>query len=150
MCIHGAIRISEVNAVKIIVCLDDRDGMLFAGRRQSKDSLLRQRVLELIGEPPLWMNTYTAGQFTEAAEKLCCDEAFLEKAATGEYCFVENTDISPYADQIEGVIIYRWNRAYPSDVKFPVELFAQRWHKVSCREFAGSSHESITEEIYIL
>lgn len=136
--------------MKIIVCLDDKNGMLFAGRRQSKDSLLRQRVLELTRVSRLWMNSYTAGQFTEAAENLCCDEAFLEKAAPGEYCFVENTDISPYADQIESVIIYRWNRAYPGDVKFPMELFADVWRMESHLEFPGSSHESITEETYIL
>lgn len=136
--------------MNIIVCLDDKNGMLFAGRRQSKDSLLRKRVLELVGSSPLWMNGYTAGQFTEDAENLRCDAAFLEKAALGEYCFVENTDITAYADQIESVVIYRWNRVYPSDAQFPVNLFNDRWQLASRFDFAGSSHEWITEEIYTL
>lgn len=136
--------------MKIVVCLDDRDGMLFAGRRQSQDALLRQRVLELTGGSRLWMNGYSAKQFTKDTPSVCCDEAFLEKAGPGAYCFVENSDITPYADQVECVVLYRWNRVYPSDVKFPMELFAHRWQLVSSLEFGGSSHESITEEVYIL
>lgn len=136
--------------MKIIVCLDDRDGMLFGGRRQSKDSLLRQRVLELTRGSRLWMNAYTAGQFMEEAENLWVDEAFLDKAIPGDYCFVEDRDIVPYAQRVESVIIYRWNRAYPGDVKFPFALFDNVWRMESRLEFPGSSHELITEEIYIL
>ena len=136
--------------MKLIVCLDDKDGMLFAGRRQSKDVALRQRVLELTKESCLWMNAYSAGQFAEKAAHLRCDEAFLDKASAGEYCFVENRDVAPYAERIEEVVIYRWNRAYPSDMKFPVQLFADRWQRISHVEFTGNSHELITEEVYTL
>lgn len=135
--------------MKIVVCLDDHDGMLFAGRRQSKDSALRRRVLELVSDGILWVNAYTAGQFEEQGN-IRCDEDFLEKAAAGDCCFVENVDITPYLDKIKGVILYRWNRRYPADVAFPVSLFADRWQLESREEFPGSSHESITEERYIL
>lgn len=135
--------------MKIIVCLDDHDGMLFAGRRQSKDSVLRRRVLELVSDGILWMNAYTAGQFEEQGS-IRCDEDFLEKAAAGDYCFVENVDVTPYLHKIRGVILYRWNRRYPADVTFPVSLFADRWQLESRVDFPGSSHESITEERYIL
>ena len=44
----------------------------------------------------------------------------------------------------EKLIVYRWNRIYPSDVK--AELSG--WQKVSEDDFIGSSHDKITEEIY--
>lgn len=132
--------------MKIIVCLDERNGMLFAGRRQSKDAELRRRVLDLVGDGILWMNAYTAGQFEEHSS-IFCDEAFLEKAAAEDHCFVENTDITPYIHKVDAVIVYRWNRHYPADVTFPI---ADKWQMISREDFPGSSHELITEERYIL
>lgn len=78
------------------------------------------------------------------------DELFLENAPEDSWCFVENCDLRPYLEKIQQVALYRWNRLYPSDVRFPMELFADRWFPVSARSFAGSSHEKITEEVYCL
>ena len=133
----------------IIACLDNRNGMLFAGRRQSTDRALRKRVLELAKDVCLWMNAYSAKQFEEEAQ-ISVDADFLSRASSGDYCFVENTDIAPYYKKIEGVILYRWNRDYPSDTKFPVALFESNWIRVSRADFPGCSHETITEEIYRL
>ena len=136
--------------MKIVVCIDDKNGMLFNKRRQSKDRLLREDMLEFSQDRYLWMNEYSAAQFTESADHIRIDEEFLEKASDDEFCLVENSDIAPYADRTHGVIIYRWNRTYPSDVKFPAELFSDRWKLVNVYEFAGSSHELITREEYSL
>lgn len=134
----------------VIVCLDDRNGMLFGGRRQSKDSRLREQVLRLCGERPLWMDPYTADQFTEQAPNIRISEDHLALAKAGDYCFVERSDLAAVAEQIEQLVIYRWNRHYPSDVKFPEALFSDRWEKVSTMDFEGSSHERITQEVYVL
>ena len=48
--------------------------------------------------------------------------------------------------EIEKVILYHWNRDYPADVYFPVDLSV--WKCVETKEFAGSSHEKITRERY--
>jgi len=132
----------------IIVCLDDRDGMLFAGRRQSKDSLLRENMLDLCHGKPLWMNPYSASQFPELPSNIRVSEDFLSLAGEGEYCFVENADISTMAHKAERFVIYRWNRHYPSDTQFPIHLFSSRWHQVSTSDFPGSSHERISREVY--
>lgn len=135
--------------MKLIVCLDDRNGMLFNRRRQSKDSALRTRVLKQTAGSRLWMNSYSAAQF-EVAEGIDTDEEFMNKAEANDFCFVENTDISAYAGQVNGVIIYRWNRDYPADTTFPMALFEDKWHLVSREEFPGTSHDVITEEVYTL
>ena len=136
--------------MKIAVCLDDKDGMTFFGRRQSMDSCLRREFLALCGTDKVWMNAYSAAQFTEASERLLVDEDFLSKAEENDWCFVENGDIASAAERITQVVLYRWNRHYPSDVKFPVALFSDRWTLIGQRDFSGSSHERITEEVYSL
>ena len=35
--------------MKIIVCVDNQNGMMFNHRRQSQDRVLRKRILELTG-----------------------------------------------------------------------------------------------------
>ena len=49
----------------IISCVDDDMGMMFNHRRQSQDRVLRERVLEATKGKKLWMNHYSAKQFSE-------------------------------------------------------------------------------------
>jgi hypothetical protein len=130
-----------------MVCLDEKNGMLFGGRRQSKDRILRQRMLELAGQQPLWMNGYSAGQF-DASDNIRADEAFLENAPEDAWCFVENADLTPYLAKIRCVAVYRWNRHYPATEYFPMTYFENKWQLTGTKEFPGSSHDTITEEVY--
>ena len=47
----------------LAVCIDDRNGMLFNGRRQSQDRVLREDLVREAGGGPLWMSAYSARQF---------------------------------------------------------------------------------------
>ncbi len=131
----------------LIVCIDDKGGMLFNHRRQSKDSVLRGRVLTLSKDTTLWMNAYTKGQFEEAAKNISVDENFLQRAGSGEYCFAETDELTDILPKTEKIIVYRWNRHYPADRHFSVDLSG--WRLLETNEFAGSSHEKITEEVYV-
>ena len=131
--------------MRLIVCLDDRDGMTFLGRRQSQDALLRQDMLAYVDGHGLWMNSYSAAQFGND-----CNISVSEQPgehAEGGYCFVENLPASTFLPA-EELVIYRWNRHYPSDKKFPLAQALEGMQLVSTVEFAGSSHESITREVY--
>lgn len=131
----------------LIICVDDENGLMFNGRRQSQDRILRADILRIAGAGRLWMNAYSAGQFKERGEgELLIDEDFLERAGDGEFCFLEDADPLPYAPNIEGVILYRWNRRYPADRYLTLPLSGFTLEKTE--EFAGSSHEKITREIY--
>jgi hypothetical protein len=142
--------------MKIIVCVDNQNGMMFNHRRQSQDRVLRKRILELTGGKKLWMNAYSQKQFLqvngnmskeqEQSGQIQADEAFLEKAGPGEYCFVEDKDVVPYESRIEEVILCHWNRDYPADVFFEVDL--SKWRLEERKDFSGYSHEKITKEIY--
>ena len=131
--------------MRLIVCLDDRDGMTFLGRRQSQDALLRQDMLAYVDGHELWMNSYSAAQFGND-----CNISVSEQPgehAEGGYCFVENLPASAFLPA-EELVIYRWNRHYPSDKKFPLAQALEGMQLVSTVEFAGSSHETITREVY--
>ncbi len=131
----------------VIVPLDDKGGMLFHHRRQSQDRLLRADLLDLVGDTPLWMNAYSKKQFQEDAPSIRTDEAFLDKAGTGEFCFCEDVRLLPYQHKIEKIILYKWNRVYPADLHLDLSL--EGWVCAETKEFAGSSHDKITREVYV-
>ena len=130
----------------VIICLDDRSGMLFNRRRLSSDRAVCERIVELAEERTLWMNAYSAKLFDD--QKVTVSDTFLENAEPGDVCFVENVDILPYMDKLGTVTVFSWNRAYPSDTKFPIVLL-DNWQKSLVSEFAGSSHEKISEWRYV-
>ena len=129
-----------------IVCLDQEDGLLFNGRRQSRDRVLVQRILEITRGHALWMSAYTAALFEPLSPGIHVDERFYERAASGEFVLAETIPPGACEKEIEKVILYHWNRDYPADVYFPVDLSV--WKCVETKEFAGSSHEKITRERY--
>ena len=128
--------------MKIVVCIDKSNGMLFNGRRQSQDSVLREKLLGLIGENKLFVNAYTAKQF-EDTRQLQVSEDFLQQAGPEDFCFIENVAV-PEADEI---YLFRWNRDYPADTYFELEL-KPGYRKVKTEDFVGSSHKKITLDIY--
>ena len=131
--------------MNIILCLDDKNGILFNNRRLSRDRVLCERVLSLTSGRRLLMNEYSSVLF-EGCDVIA-DENFLGNAEKGDYCFIENEDFLAYGEKIEDVIIYRWNRVYPSDVKIDTSFLNGRI-VASSEDFCGSSHDKITEVIY--
>ena len=125
----------------VAVCVDDHLGMQFNRRRQSKDAALRAKLLELSGGT-LRMSGYSAKQFDCP---VYAGEDYLSGAQSGEFCFCENTDYLEFAGRIEKLLLFRWNRVYPADVHF---TFPGEWRMTAAEEFPGSSHETITMEVY--
>lgn len=132
----------------LIVCLDDDNGMLFNRRRQSQDRLLRKHLIALTAGKKLWMNHYSAKQFESDYEQINVDDSFMLEATDGDYCFAEDIDATQYEKWIEQIIVYRWNRKYPSDLQFNISLTDGHWKKIKTEDFVGSSHEKITMEVY--
>ena len=133
----------------MVVCIDDKGGMLFNHRRQSQDRLLRLDLLREAAGKPIWMNAYSARQFTEEPENIRIAEDFYLQAGEGAFCFFEDVDPVPWLDRAEAVILYHWNRRYPSDRPgFPQPLAG--WSVKRREDFAGASHECITKEVLVL
>ena len=129
------------------ICVDERNGTLFNGRRQSMDREVRRVLLEMAGARPLRVSPYTAGQFApEERSRLEVSPRFLEEAEPGDLCFVEETPLAPVADKLEGLVLIHWNRHYPSDRTLDISLDGR--NKISTQDFAGHSHPNITMEVY--
>lgn len=131
----------------VMLCIDDKNGMMFNHRRQSRDRAVQEQILRQAGSGRLWMSPYSGKLFRDlGAAKILTDEAFLEKAQEGEFCFVEDRDLSPYKEKISRVIVFKWNRVYPADTFLTLDLGSYTLENTE--EFAGNSHEKITKEMY--
>ena len=131
--------------MKLIACIDDQNGLAFNHRRQSRDRLLIDDLVRHLNGQTLHTTAYSAKLFEGKDAKIEISDAPAEVCGGG-YCFLETVDPAPYADRIDTVILYRWNRRYPSDVTFGISL--SRYRLIRTEEFVGSSHEKITKEIW--
>lgn len=131
----------------VILCLDDKNGMMFNNRRQSKDKFVIQDILKLVDGKKLFISSYSESLFQGLESKLIIDDNFLNNAAEEDYCFVENNNLKDFSEKIEKIIVYKWNRIYPSDLK--LEITIQDWNLIDSFEFVGNSHDKITREVYV-
>lgn len=135
--------------MNIIVCLDDKNGMMFNKRRQSQDRILRADLKEFIKDKDLYMNNYSYKLYKDIDNgNIKVSENFLEQCTENDFCLVEDKLLNNYINKINNIIIYKWNRIYPSDLYFDINLTSNSWELLETKEFEGSSHEKITRIIY--
>lgn len=132
----------------LIVCVDDAGGLGFNRRRQSQDRAQREDLLNFCAGRRLWIAPYSAALFGER-EEVRADEEFMDKAEDGEVCFVEDRPIAPYAEHVEAMVLYDWDRAYPADVHLDFNPAEAGFTLTEEREFSGTSHERIIRKIYV-
>lgn len=133
----------------VIVCLDDKGGMMFNHRRQSRDKSLCVRILRLTKHSILHMSHYSTRLFSDLnPPDLAVSDTFLRDAGNGDFCFVEDAALAPVEKRIEKLIIFKWNRTYPADRYFDLKLYEGAWHLALSSDFAGCSHERITMEVF--
>ena len=118
---------------------------MFFGKRHSQDKNLRAKLIEMVGDNKLWMSNYSAKQFTDY-KNIIIDDDYMSKAGTEDYCFVEDRDYIVIG--VSEIILCHWNRKYPSDKFFGVDLKGNNFKKVSSEDIVGSSHKKITIETW--
>lgn len=133
--------------MKIALCIDDDNGMIFNKRRQSRDGELIKDLILLAGERKIIIMPFSEILFQEYEDIITVSDDILKDAGDEDICFIENIDPSAFEDKINGIILYHWNRRYPSDMKFTLDLSGYTLREQT--EFAGSSHEKITREEYV-
>ena len=132
--------------ITVAVCLDGEDGMMFNNRRQSRDRVM---IAELVNstDSKIHIHPYSAKLFAQY-ESIAISDSPLDTAGDGEVVFIEQLPIKEHLDAISRIIIYRWNRLYPADLYFDIDLEASGFKLICKTEFEGSSHEKITKGIY--
>lgn len=139
--------------MEVIICLDDKGGMLFNGRRQSRDRALIEDVLQRAGQKRLVVGKMSAVLFPDDAADIAPvvvpDDEILASAGVDDVCFVENCRSCSLKDAVcraDRLTVYRWNRAYPADVYCDIDW--EGWRLVESADFVGTSHDRITREVY--
>lgn len=129
--------------MKLIICIDENGGMLFNKRRQSRDKALNEYILNMVGEGNIAMTAYSAKMFPEGGNIVITDNIFNSEA---EYVFAEEkiNDISGFTH----IYMFNWNRRYPADIGFEHNVENCGFLLENTAEFAGSSHEKITLNLY--
>ena len=131
--------------MKLIFCIDNKNGMMFFGKRQSQDSVLREWIISHTTGSNLWMSNYSAKQFKDLTGYIA-DDDYQIKAAVGDYCFVEDKGYA--LEGVSEIILCHWNRKYQADKVFDIDLKANGFKKVDSEDIKGSSHDKITIETY--
>lgn len=135
--------------MNLICTVDDFMGLSFHDRRQSSDRYVTDRILSITKNGTLWVSHYSSSLFQDIQNlnQLNIDDNCMLEAAPGEYCFIEKTDPAFAEKWIETLILFRWNRKYPADTYFTMQM-DYKWVLSETADFSGYSHEKITMEVY--
>ena len=132
----------------VIVCLDNNNGMMFNRRRQSRDRVLISDIMDSIEGKTLYINNFSKTLF-QKYDNVAVEPDFLNACPNDGTAFVENRNVDDYFDKIDVIITYLWNRDYPSDKKFDIDLESGEWIEEERTDFVGYSHDQITKIKYI-
>lgn len=125
----------------LYVCLDDKNGMLFNKRRQSRDGAVLEDICASVS------GVLTIDAFSEKLIAAAGIPYVVGEPEPGVQFFLENRKASELLPMAEKIVIYRWNRVYPADLRFDGDLSG--FTRQSTEEFPGKSHEKITKEVYV-
>ena len=132
----------------IIVCISESGGMMFNKRRQSRDRILTEDMLSLVGDRALYITEFSKKLFEESKKSpiIHCDPLSVAKGS--DFVFIESLPLKEHVASIDKMIIYHWNRSYPSDFYLDTPPMENGFSLKSSYEFEGSSHERITREVW--
>ena len=131
--------------MKVFVCVDEKLGVAFNNRRQSRDSVIALKMIEMSEGKKLYINEYSSKLFSDFSV-VAVDNDFLNKAKEDDYCFVELNSLAEYDDKIDTIILFKWNKVYPSDMKLEIDFSVRKLD--SSFDFVGTSHDKITCEVW--
>ena len=132
----------------VAVCISEGGGMLFNKRRQSKDKNATEDMLKQAGEKKILISEFSLPVFSEHPSRVITVSDPIAEAEEDSFVFIENCKISELKSKIKQIYIYKWNRKYPFDFKLDFVPSEEGMHLAETVEFAGSSHEKITRELW--
>lgn len=128
--------------MNLYICLDDRNGLRFNKRRQSRDTAVLEDIRSrLTGD--LRIEPFSEKLIREASIP------YVLPPETAEDFFCEEVPREEILAACGKVVIYRWNRHYPADVRWDPDLEERGFSLAETTEFPGKSHEKITREVYV-
>lgn len=131
----------------VAIVVDERMGIAFNGRRQSRDKALIEDLCHST-KKEIYISPYSVTLFKDYSDRITVVDDPIINCPDNGFCFVELTDIAAHIGNIDYLIIYNWNRHYPSDIKLNIDVNAAFLLLSEQHDFVGNSHEKITKSIY--
>ena len=126
------------DCMTVVIALDKKNGYTLFGKRLSQDRIVAKDILSSF--PLIYMSVYSASQFDDKSRIVF---PIPDNLPSDAVVFLETEDIPSDAEHL---VVYRWDKQYPSDRKYnPAKFF---WYKKHSEEFKGYSHEKIVKEFY--
>lgn len=135
--------------MKVVVCADKQGGMLFGGRRVSRDRVMLSDMIDMLNGGRLCISPFSAKLLEPYQCEKLISTSFLDEATERDICFVENIPLLPYLDKISSLTIYRWDKEYPFDFQLDIRPFDMGFKIDDVIELNGFSHDIIDKEVYI-
>lgn len=123
--------------MKVIACVDNAMGLCFNHRRVSRDQVVIDQIQSL---PVFYISVYSKKLYPKG---IVIDNANI--LSPKDIYLIE--DEIPNEDDVNEIVLYQWNRDYPSDLKLSYQL--ENWRCIESVDFAGKSHDTITRKRYI-
>ena len=86
--------------MRIIVCIDKKNGMMFNHRRQSRDKAQIADMARLLGGAPLRIAPYSEKLLSDSGIVLAVSEDPLADAGSDDWCFIEDRSVASCADRV--------------------------------------------------
>jgi len=129
----------------VFTCVDDNYGIAFNNRRQSRDGKINNVIFEMTDKKTLYIDAYSKRLFEE--NKVTVKKEHLENASSGDFCFAERDTLERYDERINRLVLFKWNKTYPSDMRLEIDLGKRTLERTF--DFEGSSHKIITCEVWV-
>lgn len=113
--------------------------LLFNRRRCSQDSAVIADISTMFNPADICVSAYSSPLFPGAKVIQNLQEA------ENSVLFLENLPLSPALMQTTHLVVYRFDRVYPADVRLEIP---KEFQLKESKEFSGSSHDKITREVY--
>lgn len=125
----------------LYICLDDRNGLQFNRRRQSRDAAVLEDIRRSL------TGNLLIDPFSEKLIREAEIPYVLPPGTAGDF-FAENVPSEEVLEKTAKIVIYRWNRLYPSDIRWEPDFYNLGFVLKETTAFPGTSHEKITREVY--
>ncbi len=130
--------------ITVAICLDNKGGMTFLGKRQSRDRVLIEDLVKST-DGEIYISDFSSVLFAPYGGRYRVVDNPLTDTPDGAVSFIENLPLSEALPHIDRIIMYKWNRVYPSDKKIDIRF--DDFKVISESEFVGSSHGKISKVI---
>ena len=132
----------------VVVATDMRGGMLFLGRRVSRDRALIADLARLQSGRLLCHPFSERYLISMGLSPIVCEDP-LGSAREDDTCFIEGLPLSPHVPSITRLIVYRFDKVYPSDVSLDIDPHAPPFRLAETRELPGYAHKTLSREVYL-